>query len=80
VAVGAVLGDPDGDAGTSVRSERFAPLGSIGGIRTGRRAAERGLGHRPIGGQPRSVDADLIVVVEQVLAPDLWKTPARSHS
>jgi hypothetical protein len=62
---------PIGIPTASVRSERFVPLGSVGGIGPRLRPAERRLGHCPVGRQSGSVDADLIVVVEQSLTPDL---------
>src|SRR5664279_3351626 len=62
---------PSGSPRASLRSERFAPFASICGVGAGLGAAERRLGHRPVGGQPGPIDADDRIVVEQPPPPDL---------
>ena len=63
------------------------PLGPVSGIGASLRPPQRCFGHRAVGRQPGPVDTDLLVVVEQPLAPDLvkdtgllplLKTPVRS--
>src|SRR5208282_6868452 len=65
--------NPIGTPAPSLRTERFAPLGSISGIGSGLRTAQRGLRHRAVGREPRPVDPDDLVVLKQPLTPDLMK-------
>src|SRR4051812_27525633 len=62
---------PTGTPAPSLRPERFAPFGSVGGIGPRLGAAKRRLGHRAVSGQPLPVDPDRLVVLQQALTPDL---------